>query len=67
MGGSAKLVELRAGEWRDFEGAPQVLAFMRGVDTLANGSLIVAGGGGTLSIIPLTNRGSAQNITGIHK
>ncbi len=58
VGGSAKLVELREGEWRAFEGAPEVLAFMRGVDTLDDGSLLVAGGGGTLAIIPLANRQS---------
>ena len=56
VGGSAKLVELQNGEWRTFEGAPEVLAFMRGVDALENGSLLVAGGGGTLAVIPLADR-----------
>ena len=56
VGGSAKLVELRSGEWTPFEGAPQVLAFMRAVDTLDNGSLLVAGGGGTLAVISLAGR-----------
>lgn len=64
VGGSAKLVELRDGEWRNFEGAPEVLAFMRGVDTLANGSLLVAGGGGTLATIALGDRAVAQNHKG---
>jgi photosystem II stability/assembly factor-like uncharacterized protein len=56
VGGSAKLVELKDGAWSVFEGAPEVLAFMRGLDTLANGSLLVAGGGGTLAVIPLAHR-----------
>jgi photosystem II stability/assembly factor-like uncharacterized protein len=53
VGGSAKLVELERGQWSVFEGAPEVLAFMRGLETLSNGSLVVAGGGGTLAVIPL--------------
>ena len=53
VGGSAKLVEFNGAQWRFFEGAPKVLAYMRGLDTLANGSLLVAGGGGTLAVIPL--------------
>ena len=56
VGGSAKLVELRQDEWRGFEGAPEVLAFLRGLDTLSNGSLLVAGGSGTVAKIPLTDR-----------
>ncbi len=52
VGGSAKLIELKDSEWRPLEGAPQVLAFLRGVDTLEDGSLMVAGGGGTLARIP---------------
>jgi photosystem II stability/assembly factor-like uncharacterized protein len=56
VGGSAKLVEFRGGRWQSFEGAPEVLAYMRGLDTLANGSLLVAGGGGTLAVIPLAGR-----------
>lgn len=56
VGGSAKLVEMVDGQWKTFEGAPEVLAFMRGVDTLDNGSLLVAGGGGTLAVIPLADR-----------
>ena len=58
VGGSAKLVEFRSGEWRTFQGAPEVLAYMRGLDTLANGSLLIAGGGGTLAVIPLADRES---------
>ncbi len=58
VGGSAKLVEYRGGGWRLFEGAPEVLAYMRGLDTLENGSLLVAGGGGTLALIPLAGRES---------
>ena len=58
VGGSAKLVEFRGGQWQTFEGAPEVLAYMRGLDTLANGSLLVAGGGGTLAVIPLAGRES---------
>ena len=58
VGGSAKLVEFHQGQWRSFEGAPEVLAYIRGLDTLDNGSLLVAGGGGTLAVIPLQNRRS---------
>jgi photosystem II stability/assembly factor-like uncharacterized protein len=58
VGGSAKLVEFNEGQWRSFEGGPEVLAFIRGLDTLANGSLLVAGGGGTLAVIPLQNQRS---------
>ncbi len=64
VGGSAKLVELRDGEWRNFEGAPKVLAFMRGVEILENGSLLVAGGGGTLATIEIGDRAVAQNHKG---
>jgi photosystem II stability/assembly factor-like uncharacterized protein len=55
VGGSAKLVELKDERWRTFEGGPEVLAYMRGLDVLANGSLLVAGGGGTLAVIPLVD------------
>lgn len=58
VGGSAKLVELKGDTWHTFEGGPEVLAFMRGLDTLSNGSLLVAGGGGTLAVIPLGDRES---------
>jgi photosystem II stability/assembly factor-like uncharacterized protein len=58
VGGSAKLVELKGDKWHTFEGAPKVLAYIRGLDTLANGSLLVAGGGGTLAVIPLQDRDS---------
>lgn len=58
VGGSAKLVELKGDTWHTFEGAPEVLAYMRGLDTLANGSLLIAGGGGTLAVIPLQDRDS---------
>lgn len=58
VGGSAKLVELRDGKWQTFDGAPEVLAFMRGLDALEDGSLLVAGGGGTLAVIPLSGRDS---------
>ena len=56
VGGSAKLVERVGGKWQTFEGGTEVLAFMRGVDTLDNGSLLVAGGAGTLAVIPLADR-----------
>jgi photosystem II stability/assembly factor-like uncharacterized protein len=56
VGGSAKLVEFSDGQWRTFEGAPEVLAYLRGLDTLDDGSLLVAGGGGTLAVIPLAGR-----------
>ena len=56
VGGSAKLVELKGDTWHSFEGGPEVLAYMRGLDTLANGSLLIAGGGGTLAVIPLQDR-----------
>ena len=58
VGGSAKLVELHNGQWRKFAGAPQVLVYLRALDTLTNGSLLVAGGGGTLAVIPLHDRES---------
>ena len=58
VGGSAKLVEFHGERWHIFEGAPPVLAYMRGLDTLASGSLLVAGGGGTLAVIPLGDRKS---------
>lgn len=58
VGGSAKLVEYRGDGWQIFEGAPKVLAYMRGLDTLENGSLLVAGGGGTLAVIPLSDTNS---------
>ena len=58
VGGSAKLVEQRSGEWRQFEGAPAVLAYLRGLETLEDGALLVAGGGGTLARIDLDRRGS---------
>jgi len=58
VGGSAKLVELRDGNWQNFDGAPEVLAFMRGLDALDDGSLLVAGGGGTLAVISLSGRDS---------
>ena len=60
VGGSAKLVELVGDSWKTFEGGPKVLAFMRGLDTLANGSLLVAGGAGTLAVIPLGDRDAVQ-------
>ena len=60
VGGSAKLVELSGDSWKTFEGGPKVLAFMRGLDTLANGSLLVAGGAGTLAVIPLGDRDAVQ-------
>ena len=56
VGGSAKLVELVDGQWREFKEAPRVLAYLRGLDVLDNGSLLVAGGGGTVETIPLDNR-----------
>ncbi|MDX1733544.1 MAG: YCF48-related protein [Halioglobus sp.] len=58
VGGSAKLVELDGGAWQEFAGAPPVLAYMRGLDILADGSLLVAGGGGTLAVIDLNSSGS---------
>jgi photosystem II stability/assembly factor-like uncharacterized protein len=58
VGGSAKLVEYSNGRWQLFKGAPEVLAYIRGLDTLENGSLLVAGGGGTLAMIPLAGRHS---------
>ena len=51
-GGSAKLVEFVDGRWRDLDGAPKALAYLRGIDTLASGALLVAGGAGTLAVIP---------------
>ncbi len=54
VGESAKLVEYKDGQWQYIEGAPEVLAFLRGLDLLADGSLLVAGGGGTLASISLS-------------
>ncbi len=54
VGESAKLVEYNDGQWQYIEGAPQVLTFLRGLDLLADGSLLVAGGGGTLASISLS-------------
>lgn len=48
VGGAAKLVEYRDSVWQPVVNAPQVLAFYRAVDVLADGSLLVAGSGGTL-------------------
>ncbi len=56
VGGSAKLVEFDGERWQPLEGAPEVLAFLRGVDMLDDGSLLVAGGGGTLARIPTPQR-----------
>jgi hypothetical protein len=39
---------------------------MRGLDRLSNGSLLVAGGGGTLAVIPL-KVGAPENMKGIKK
>ena len=58
VGGSAKLVEFHRGQWRTFEGGPEVLAYMRGVGVLDNGALLVAGGGGTLAVI--ADRGAGR-------
>jgi len=57
VGGSAKLVELVGGRWQKIQGAPEVLAFIRGLVTFDDGSLLVAGGGGTLAIIPPAKAG----------
>ena len=61
VGGSAKLVEFVEGQWQAYEGAPEVLAFLRGLEALDNGSLLVAGGGGTLAVIPPAKNHHAQN------
>lgn len=58
VGGSGKLVEFRDGQWQLFEGAPEVLVFMRGLDSLQDGSVLVAGGGGTLAVITPDDRKS---------
>ena len=60
VGGSAKLVERVGGKWQTFEGGTEVLAFMRGVETLDNGSLLVAGGAGTLAVIPLAQHSKSN-------
>ena len=51
VGGSAKAVKLIDGKWSLFPGAPDVLAFMRAIDTLDDGSLLLAGGGGLMAVI----------------
>tara|TARA_R110002110_G_scaffold105212_1_gene264716 strand:- start:7395 stop:8342 length:948 start_codon:yes stop_codon:yes gene_type:complete len=50
-GGSAKLVKLIDGQWENVAGAPEVFTYIRGLLSLDNGALLVAGGGGTLEII----------------
>ena len=60
VGESAKLVEFRDGQWQYIEGAPEVLTFLRGLETLADGSLLVAGGGGTLALIPAKGSGNTR-------
>lgn len=51
VGGSAKLVELEQGKWQPLTGAPPVLAYIRALAELGDGSLLVAGGAGTLAVI----------------
>lgn len=51
-GGSAKLVELLDGKWQSMADAPEVLTYIRGLAVLSDGSLLVAGGGGTLAVVP---------------
>lgn len=50
-GGSAKLAVYDDFQWRNYEGAPEVLTFLRALEPLASGDLLVAGGGGTLAVI----------------
>jgi photosystem II stability/assembly factor-like uncharacterized protein len=51
VGGSGTLLELTNGEWQTLEGAPPVLSYLRGLDILADRSLLVVGGAGTLATI----------------
>ena len=51
VGGSGALLELTNGEWQTLEGAPPVLSYLRGLDILADRSLLVVGGAGTLATI----------------
>tara|TARA_R110001599_G_scaffold353880_1_gene601996 strand:+ start:108599 stop:109603 length:1005 start_codon:yes stop_codon:yes gene_type:complete len=51
-GGSAKLVEFSHGRWQKMADAPEVLTYIRGLAVLSDGSLLVAGGGGTLAVVP---------------
>ena len=60
VGESAKLIEYRDGEWQYVDGAPKVLTFLRALETMANRSLLVAGGGGTLALIALDGTSSQQ-------
>lgn len=53
VGGGAKLVEYRNLAWQPLANAPAVLAFFRGVDVLADGSLLIAGSGGTLERVSI--------------
>ena len=53
VGGSGTLLEYTAGEWQFLKGAPPVLSYLRGLDILPDGSLLVAGGAGTVATIPL--------------
>ncbi len=57
-GGSAKLVELVDDRWQRMADAPKVLAYIRGLAVLPGGSLLVAGGGGTLATISAEHAGS---------
>ena len=49
VGGAATLIEYGADGWQAYEGAPPVLAYLRALDVLDNGDLLIAGGGGTLA------------------
>ncbi len=53
VGGSGTLLEYTDGEWQILEGAPPVASYLRGLDILSNGSLLVAGGAGTVATITL--------------
>jgi len=57
-GGSGKLVELLEGKWQRVADAPKVLNFIRALSALHNGAVLVAGGGGTLAMIPADRAGS---------
>ncbi len=53
VGGSGTLIEYTNGEWQFLQGAPPVLSYLRGLDILSNGALLVVGGAGSVATVTL--------------
>lgn len=49
VGGSGSMLRRTTGGWTAIRDVPPVLAYLRGLQFLPNGNLLVAGGGGTLT------------------